>query len=88
MQSPPKTDHPFFWAGFLLADTGAQPQKDGEDPAAGIIKNNAAPANPAAAPAVAPPPAAVPNPMPNPAAPNPAAGAKPPKKVPNPRAKK
>ena len=24
MQSPPNADHPFFWAGFLLADTGAQ----------------------------------------------------------------
>src|SRR5580704_8483415 len=34
---PPKADHPFFWAGFLVADTGAQPQADDQPaaPAAG-----------------------------------------------------
>lgn len=25
---PLKTDHPFFWSGYLLIDTGAQPAKD------------------------------------------------------------
>lgn len=25
---PLKTDHPFFWAGYLLIDTGAEPPKD------------------------------------------------------------
>lgn len=30
-QLPPKADHPFFWAGYLLADTGAQPMSDGDD---------------------------------------------------------
>jgi tetratricopeptide (TPR) repeat protein len=42
---PPKAGHPFFWAGFLVADTGAEPQTD-DAPAA---------APPPAAPAAAPP---------------------------------
>ncbi|MCS7305430.1 MAG: CHAT domain-containing protein [Thermoguttaceae bacterium] len=25
-EEPPKTDHPFFWAGYLLVDTGVPPQ--------------------------------------------------------------
>lgn len=29
---PLKTDHPFFWAGYMLIDTGAQPVKDVEPP--------------------------------------------------------
>ena len=31
---PPKADQPFFWAGFLLADTGALPMTDEEEEAA------------------------------------------------------
>lgn len=27
---PPPSDHPFFWAGYLLADTGVQPKKKGD----------------------------------------------------------
>ncbi len=26
-------DHPFFWAGYLLADTGYRPNKEDEPPA-------------------------------------------------------
>lgn len=33
-QEPPKADHPFFWAGYLLADTGALPMTDDEEEAA------------------------------------------------------
>ena len=43
----PKADHPFFWSGYLLADTGAKPQADDVDPAGGaaaILKPVAAPA--------------------------------------------
>ncbi|HWB08810.1 MAG TPA: CHAT domain-containing protein [Pirellulales bacterium] len=32
--APPKADQPFFWAGFLLADTGALPMSDEEEEAA------------------------------------------------------
>jgi hypothetical protein len=46
-----KADHPFFWSGYLLVDTGLTPPKDAADvPAAAAV----APAKPAA-PAVAPP---------------------------------
>jgi hypothetical protein len=24
-------EHPFFWAGYLLVDTGAQPEADGDE---------------------------------------------------------
>jgi len=27
MDEPPKADHPFFWAGYLLVDTGPRPAK-------------------------------------------------------------
>jgi hypothetical protein len=27
-----KTDHPFFWAGYLLVDTGARPESDRPEP--------------------------------------------------------
>ena len=37
-QSPPKADHPFFWAGFLLADTGAIPHADDEAPVDNVVK--------------------------------------------------
>lgn len=33
---PIKADHPFFWAAFMLADTGAEPQAAGD--ADGVIK--------------------------------------------------
>ena len=33
-QQAPKADHPFFWAGYLLADTGALPMTDEEEEAA------------------------------------------------------
>jgi hypothetical protein len=33
-EAPPKADQPFFWAGFLLADTGALPMTDEEEAAA------------------------------------------------------
>ena len=49
MSNPPNADHPFFWSGFLLADTGAKPQTD-EPPAAEIIKAKP-PAGAKAAPA-------------------------------------
>ena len=26
-EEPPQADHPFFWAGYLLADTGSLPQE-------------------------------------------------------------
>lgn len=29
LESPLPADHPFFWAGYLLADTGAAPPRDG-----------------------------------------------------------
>jgi tetratricopeptide (TPR) repeat protein len=32
--TPPNADQPFFWAGFLLADTGALPMTDEEEEAA------------------------------------------------------
>jgi tetratricopeptide (TPR) repeat protein len=38
MQSPPTAEHPFFWAGFLLADTGAKPHADDEAPADNVVK--------------------------------------------------
>jgi hypothetical protein len=33
-ETPPKAEQPFFWAGFLLADTGALPMTDEEEEAA------------------------------------------------------
>ncbi|HVX11811.1 MAG TPA: CHAT domain-containing protein [Pirellulales bacterium] len=30
-QEPPTADNPFFWAGYLLVDTGALPMTDGEE---------------------------------------------------------
>jgi CHAT domain-containing protein len=50
MSNPPKADHPFFWAGFLLADTGAKPQSEAAEPAAAIVQP-AAPAKANAVPA-------------------------------------
>jgi CHAT domain-containing protein len=38
MQSPPNADHPFFWSGFLLADTGAKPHSDDEAPVDNVVK--------------------------------------------------
>jgi CHAT domain-containing protein len=37
---PPAAEHPFFWAGFLMADTGARPRSATDDapPAAELIK--------------------------------------------------
>lgn len=35
--SAPKSDHPFFWAGYLLIDSGAPSRGEDEDPAAGIF---------------------------------------------------
>jgi tetratricopeptide (TPR) repeat protein len=46
---PPKAAHPFFWAGFLLADTGAEPERD-DPPAA--LPPAAPPGNAAQPPAV------------------------------------
>lgn len=54
-QDPPTGEHPFFWAGYLLADTGALPAGDDEeDPDDQVIV--AAPAVPGVpvAPAAAP----------------------------------
>ncbi|HET6884090.1 MAG TPA: CHAT domain-containing protein, partial [Pirellulales bacterium] len=37
-QEPPEAKHPFFWAGYLLADTGALPVTgDDDDPAEQIV---------------------------------------------------
>src|SRR6185437_2391548 len=33
-QDAPKANHPFFWAGYLLADTGALPMTDEQEQAA------------------------------------------------------
>lgn len=42
LDEPPKATHPFFWAGFLLADTGAIAQTEDADPAT-ILKSRSAP---------------------------------------------
>jgi hypothetical protein len=55
----PKADHPFFWAGFLVADTGAAPRGKDEDqpivPGAPVGAAPAAGVNPPAANPQAPP---------------------------------
>lgn len=47
-QQAPKAEHPFFWAGYLLADTGALPMTDEEEEAAEkvLIVEAAKPAEP------------------------------------------
>jgi hypothetical protein len=50
---PPKADHPFFWAGYLLVDTGVLPKKTDDNPAEKVLKPLAVPA--AQAPAAQPP---------------------------------
>jgi tetratricopeptide (TPR) repeat protein len=47
-QSPPKADHPFFWAGYLLADTGALPMTgdEPEEPAEPVLVAKQADAKP------------------------------------------
>jgi tetratricopeptide (TPR) repeat protein len=52
-ETPPKAEHPFFWAGYLLADTGVAPKKTDDNPAEKVLKPLAVPA--AQAPAVQPP---------------------------------
>ncbi|MEX0712984.1 MAG: CHAT domain-containing protein, partial [Pirellulales bacterium] len=39
---PPKADHPFFWAGYMLIDTGTSPHVGEEDPAAKVLVQGAA----------------------------------------------
>lgn len=51
--TPPKADHPFFWAGYLLVDTGVLPKKTDDHPADKVLKPLAVPA--AQAPAAQPP---------------------------------
>ena len=52
-----KADHPFFWAAYLLVDTGSEPQREGE-PGEGVIKVK--PNESAEPPAANPPPLAAP----------------------------
>ena len=53
----PKADHPFFWAGYLLVDTGPRPEKVPEQPAAAPMPNKLPqPANPAEPANKLPPP--------------------------------
>ncbi len=52
---PIKAEHPFFWAGFLVADTGAEPLD--ADKADGVIKAKPDEAKPDAAPPATPTPA-------------------------------
>lgn len=45
-EEPPTAEHPFFWAGYLLADSGTPPGVSDEDPAAKVLvaKEKPAPA--------------------------------------------
>lgn len=40
---PLRGEHPFFWAGYLLADTGAIPEEPESEPAGGAAGRDAAP---------------------------------------------
>jgi tetratricopeptide (TPR) repeat protein len=51
-----KADHPFFWAGYLLVDSGARPASDDEQPQpGGKVAAQPQPANPPPGGAAAPP---------------------------------
>jgi tetratricopeptide (TPR) repeat protein len=82
-----KTDHPFFWAGYLLIDTGSRP-KSGDDDVPAKVKASPDPPKAKAAPLpqadpqakVDPPPKVDPQPQPEPppkVAPRPGADPKP-----------
>jgi hypothetical protein len=67
LERPPVMDHPFFWAGYLVADTGGDPHRSAEPDAAAAPPDVAAPAAkppattpPAEAPATEPPASFIP----------------------------
>jgi len=48
-ETPPKAENPFFWAGYLLADTGSSPHDAPTDEAENVIVKMDKPAGPRAA---------------------------------------